>query len=98
MKLRSYKSDLHQRLQDPEYAAGYLAQTLALNDTAAFLVALKDVVEVAGGISALSVHSKLTRTSLYKILSEEGNPRLSTLQEILKPLGFSISIVLADAA
>jgi len=37
-------------LRDPEYAAEYLAQVLAEKDSAAFLIALKDVVEAGGGV------------------------------------------------
>jgi hypothetical protein len=41
MKLRSYRDDLLKRLNNSEYAAEYLAQTLASGDSAGFLVALK---------------------------------------------------------
>ena len=44
MRLQNYKADLLKRLRDPEYAAEYLAQVLAEKDSAAFLIALKDVV------------------------------------------------------
>ena len=45
MRLKNYKTDLLKRLEDPEYAAEYLAQVLAEKDSAVFLIALKDVVE-----------------------------------------------------
>ena len=98
MRLISYLDDLYKRLQDPEYAAMYLEETLASGDEAAFLIALKDVVEASGGIGALAEHVDLQRPSLYKILSKEGNPRLKTLQEILKPLGLRVSIIAEEAA
>jgi DNA-binding phage protein len=46
----------------------------------------------------LAKRVKLTRPSLYKVLSKKGNPRLVTLQEILRPLGLRISIALDKAA
>ena len=98
MRLKNYKTDLRKRLRDPEYAAEYLAQVLAQNDNAAFLIALKDVVEAAGGLGALAGRVGLKRPSLYKILSEKGNPTLETLQEILKPLGLRVSVALDKAA
>ena len=49
MRLKNYKTDLKKRLGDPGYAAEYLAQVLAQKDSAAFLIALKDVVEAGGG-------------------------------------------------
>jgi probable addiction module antidote protein len=98
MRLKNYKDDLTKRLRDPEYAADYLAQVLAEKDSAAFLIALKDVVEASGGMGNLSGRVGVKRPSLYKILSKNGNPTLATLQEILKPLGLRISIALDEAA
>ncbi len=94
MHLKDYRTDLLKRLADPEYAAEYLAQVLAERDKAAFLIALKDVVEAGGGVSKLAGRVGLKRPSLYKILSAQGNPTLETLQEILKPLGLRVSIAL----
>jgi probable addiction module antidote protein len=98
VRLRSYRTDLLKRLGDPEYAAGYLARVLAEKDSAAFLIALKDVVEASGGMGDLAGRIGLKRPSLYKILSKNGNPTLATLQEILKPLGLRVSIALDKAA
>jgi len=98
MRLKNYKDNLHQRLSDPAYAAEYLAQVLAENDSAAFLIALKDVVEAGGGMGQLAGQVGLKRPSLYKILSKKGNPTLATLQEILKPLGLRVSVTLHRAA
>lgn len=98
MRLRNYRDDLLKRLRDPKYAAEYLAQLLAEKDSAAFLIALKDVVEAGGGVGALAGRVGTKRPSLYKILSKEGNPTLATLQEILKPLGLRVSIALDEAA
>jgi len=98
MRLKNYKADLNKRLRDPEYAAEYLAQVLAEKDSAAFLIALKDVVEAGGGVGTLAGRVGLKRPSLYKILSKNGNPTLETLQEILKPLGLRLSVALDEAA
>ena len=92
MKLKNYKDDLKQRLANPEYAAEFLAQVLAEKDSAAFLIALKDVVEAGGGVGSLAARVGLKRPSLYKILSKDGNPTLETLQEILEPLGMRVSV------
>jgi probable addiction module antidote protein len=98
MRLKDYKTDLAKRLLDPEYAAEYLAQVLAEKDNAAFLIALKDVIDAREGIGGLSNRVGLKRPSLYKILSKKGNPTLATLQEILEPLGLRISVALDQAA
>jgi probable addiction module antidote protein len=98
MRLKNYRNDLKKRLRDPEYAAEYLAQVLADKDSAAFLIALKDVVEAGGGMGNLAGRVGLKRPSLYKILSKNGNPTLETLQEILAPLGLRVSVALDEAA
>ncbi len=86
------------RLEDPRYAAEYLAGVLAQKDSAAFLIALKDVVEAGGGVGNLAGRIGIKRPSLYKILSKNGNPTLETLQEILGPLGLRVSVALDKAA
>jgi len=97
MRLRDYKSDLKKRLRDPGYAAEYLAHVLAEKDNAAFLIALRDVVEAGDGLGGLAGRVGIKRPSLYKILSKRGNPTLATLQEILKPLGLRVSVTLDQA-
>jgi probable addiction module antidote protein len=98
MRLKNYRDDLLKRLQEPAYAADYLAQVLAQKDSAAFLIALRDVVETGDGIGSLAGRVGLKRPSLYKILSKNGNPSLESLQEILKPLGLRVSVTLDKAA
>jgi probable addiction module antidote protein len=98
MRLKNYKDNLLKRLEDPRYASEYLSQVLAEKDSAAFLIALKDVVEAGGGVGRLAGRVGIKRPSLYKILSKKGNPTLETLQEILGPLGLRVSVALDKAA
>ena len=92
MKLRSCKDDLLKQLTDAEFAASYLAQVLESGDDAAFLIALRDVVEASGGVSVVAQQARIQRQSLYKALSKRGNPTLTTLQDILNPLGLRVSV------
>lgn len=98
MKLKNYREDLLKRLGDPNYAAEFLEETLASGDGAAFLIALRDVVDAGGGVGSVAKQARITRPSLYKVLSKNGNPTLETLQQILKPLGLRVSIALDEAA
>ena len=98
MRLKNYKEDLLERLKNPDYAAEYLAQVLAEKDKAAFLVALKDVVEASGGMSAMAKRVGLKRPSLYKVFSKRGNPTLETLQDILEALGLRVTIATTENA
>jgi probable addiction module antidote protein len=98
MRLKNYREDLLERLKDADYAAEYLAQVLAEIDKEAFLIALKDVVEATGGMSAMAKRVGLKRPSLYKVLSKRGNPTLETLQAILEALGLRVTVATAKAA
>jgi probable addiction module antidote protein len=92
MKTKSYKADLLKELKDPEFASEYIAQALASGEQAVFLLAIRDVVEASGGASAIARQAHIQRESLYKALSNRGNPRLTTLQGILKSVGLRIAV------
>ena len=84
-----YKEFLHKELSDSEFASGYLTECLALGMDE-FLLGLKNVVDANGGIGGLAKDTSLNRESLYKLLSERGNPRLSSLGAILDALGMKL--------
>jgi probable addiction module antidote protein len=89
----SYRDDLLEDLRaEPEYAVGYLNAALEEGHEA-FLVALKDVVDARLGMTGLSEQAELSREALYRALSEEGNPRLTTLERILAALGLHLAVV-----
>ena len=91
-----YEKWLIDSLRDKEEAANYLQVALEEyqkdGDTEVLLLALRHVTEAQGGISVLSRKTHLNRESLYKTLSNRGNPRLATLGLLLKALGFQLSI------
>ena len=85
-------------LKDANNAALYLGEALAGGDTAAFKLALRNVAEARlGGMGALAEHAGLNRESLYRALSERGNPTLETLTRIMQALGLRIAVAV-DAA
>jgi len=93
MKVEDYRPGLLERLKEPEYAAGYLAEVLAHESNEAFLIALKDVIEAREeNVSALSEGAGITRQTLYHALSANGNPRFSTITQILEALGLQFSV------
>jgi probable addiction module antidote protein len=98
MKFKDYREDLIERLKDPEYSAAYLGAVLLEKDKAAFLMALKDVVEARGGMTQISKHAGVKRPRLYKVLSSRGNPTLETLQDILEVLDLRVTVAPAKAA
>jgi probable addiction module antidote protein len=90
-----YKEGLFERLKDPEYAAGYLSEC-AREGQEAFLLALRDAAEALGGIGHLAEASERNRESLYGMLSENGNLKLSSLFAVLDTLGLRIKCVPAQ--
>ena len=87
----AYKETLDLILTDPQEAAAYL--TTALEDGPdVFLLALRDVADVHGGIKQLAEVTDLNRENMYRMLSEDGNPRISSLTAILHALGLKLSI------
>lgn len=86
----SYHKDLLQRLKDPKYAVGYLNACLEEGDEGVFLLALRDVAQVHGGISHLAKKAHLNREHLFRMLSKSGNPRLQSLRQLTEALGFKL--------
>lgn len=84
MKKRStaYRQGLNERLKDPEYAAEYLTAA-AEEGKEELLLALRDVAR-AHGMNRVAKQAQRGRESLYKTLSEGGNPGLDTLLSILE--------------
>lgn len=87
----SYKESLQTRLADPVYAAEYLDAALADGEVRVFLLALRDVAEVRG-VAQVATDAGLQRESTYRILSEQGNPQLSSLHALLQTLGLRLSV------
>ena len=99
MPSQPYKPLLLERLSDPQYAVGFLTEVLQHESQEAFLIALRHVVEARKGtLSELAEQVGVTRQGLYKMLSEGGNPRLSTLSQLLQSLGMKISISADEVA
>jgi probable addiction module antidote protein len=88
--LINHNTDLLKRLTSRRYAAKYLRFAFEDGDESSFLLALKNVVEAQGGISKLAAQTKLSRQHLHKILSDNGNPTLSSLKLILNAIGIRI--------
>jgi len=87
----SYREDLLRRLQDPEFAAGYLSKCLD-DDEATFLVALRDVAEAHGGIRQLSRKTHLNREHLFRMLSKSGKPHLHSLRQLVGAVGLKLTL------
>jgi probable addiction module antidote protein len=79
-------------LKDEERALAYLNAALDEQDPRVFLIALRNVTQAQGGIAKVAAHSGLNRESLYRALSNKGNPSVQTLAAVLGALGARLSV------
>ena len=91
-KSRSYRDDLLKSLTDPDEAKEYLNAALEDENPEVFLLALRDIVDANTSMSQLAQATNRNRESLYKTLSEKGNPQLSSIRSILRNLGFKLIV------
>mgnify|MGYP003575410785 FL=1 len=90
MVLKTTRFDVADYLETEADMAEYLSEVLALEDPAYFQNALGAVAR-AKGMAAVARKSGLGRQSLYKALSESGNPEFSTVVKVLAALGIKIT-------
>ena len=76
---------------DTEIAA-YIEAMLADRDAEAIPTALRAAAAALGGMSALAEKTGLSRETLYRTLSDRGNPRLDTLATVLAAFGLRLSV------
>ena len=91
-KSKPYQPNLIESLRNAGEAEEYLNAALEEEDPELFLLALRNVAEAQGGVAQLAEKTKLNRESLYKMLSERGNPELRSLDALLHALGFRLSV------
>lgn len=87
----SYDAGLQEDLVDPVEAAAYLNAALEDGNQEVFLMALRDVAK-AHGLTRLARETSLNRENMYRILSDEGNPQLSSLKVLLDSLGLRLAV------
>lgn len=79
-------------MKDINSVTAYINAAVEKGDATCLLLALRDVVYAQGGIDVIAKASGLNKKSLYRILSETGNPRLCSLLMLLDGLGLSLAV------
>jgi probable addiction module antidote protein len=90
---RSHDEAIVRRLRkDPDFAADYLRAALEDGDEPrVLLLALRHLAQ-AEGIAKIAKAAGVQRESLYRALSADGNPRLSTLVAVTKAIGLKLTV------
>ncbi len=94
----SYENDLMKWLQDPAHAAEYINAAIEGGDREVFLLALRDLANARGGMTAVAEQARVSRTSLYKTLSPRGNPEFRSITALLHSLGLKVTVEPEDKA
>jgi probable addiction module antidote protein len=90
-KTKTYPYDVAKQLRTREEMVAYLDAWLtdAPEDSAGIARALGDVAR-ASGMAQVARDTGLSRESLYKALSDTGNPSLDTVLRVAKTLGLRL--------
>lgn len=79
--------------RDPDFAAEYLKAALEdVDEPKVLLIALRHLAEAKGGVAKIAKQAGVQRESLYRALSANGNPRLSTLVAVAKAVGLRLTV------
>lgn len=87
-KTKTVAYDVAEQLRTPEEMAAYLDAWFeeAPDDAAGIARALGDIAR-ARGMTQVARDAGLSRESLYKALSEDGNPSFATILKVARALG-----------
>jgi len=82
--------DSAEYLDTEEAIVAYLSESFASNDPAEIAEAIGTVAR-ARGMTVVARQAGVSRESLYRALSRQGNPELSTMMGVLKACGVRLT-------
>ena len=97
MTIETSPFDAADHLHSPQAQQELLDDAFATGDPAYVAAALGTVAR-ARGMSQVARDAGVTREALYKALSSDGDPRLSTLIGVVKALGLTLKTQSSTAA
>ena len=95
MPLETTPFDAAEYLNDAESQAELLTDAFESGE-AAYIAHALGIVARARGMTSVAKEAGVTREALYKALSENGDPKLTTLLGVLKALRIKLSAEPAD--
>lgn len=91
MAIETLPFDAAQYVDTPEAQAELLSDAFETGDVA-YIAAALGVIARAKGMTQVAKDAGVTREALYKALSAEGDPKLSTLLGVVKALGVNLTV------
>ncbi len=92
MGIKTKPFDIAEHLETDDDIWEFLAEVLATGTTSDFIHALNTAAR-AKGMTEVARQAGVTRASLYKSLSADGNPRFETISKIIEALGGHLTVV-----
>ncbi len=89
MSIKTTVFDPADYLDDDDAMAGYMSDALETADPA-FIANALGVIARAKGMSNLAANTGLSRESLYRALSDKGNPELGTVIKVMQSFGLKL--------
>ena len=90
-KIKTTPYDSSEYLDSQEAIAAYMEEALATDDPA-FIASALGTIARARGMSQIARETGLSRESLYKALSAEGNPEFGTIIRVMDALGLKLTV------
>ncbi len=78
--------------KDPQLACDLLNSILEDGNQGELLIVLRQMTKAFGGVQAVAEKANLNPTQLYRTLSPDGNPALSSFTAIVKAMGMKICL------
>lgn len=89
--MRISKFDIADYLDNKEMITEYLNNVLEEGDNDDIIIAIGHIAK-AIGMTRIAEESGLSRTSLYKALSEGSKPQFETIMKVLKAIGGQLQV------
>lgn len=78
--------------RDSSLAADYLNDILATGDEVDLMMALRYLSNAFGGVQEIARQAEANPNTMYRTLSERGNPSLKSLRAILNTMGLRLAV------
>ncbi len=91
MAIKTKKMDIAEHLETEDDIREFLNEVAATGNESDFIHALSTAAR-AMGMTEVAKKAGVTRASLYKSLSETGNPRFETISKVTKALGCRLMV------
>jgi probable addiction module antidote protein len=94
--MKTYKWDMAENINSKDDVYAYLQGALEENDTETLFDVIGAIAR-SKGMMIIAKELGLSRESLYKSLSPDGNPSFSTILRVLDLLGYKMQIIQKSA-